>query len=501
MTVANEPALRVLLLEDSRVDQELIARSLRDAGLDCDIHVAGSRPDLLRQINDFVPDVVLADYSVPGLDGLAALETVRSGWPDVPFIFVSGTIGEERAIALLQRGATDYVLKSNLARLGPAVARALDERRERTARARAEAELQETQMLLQHALTVGHIGTWVAGLGDDHSVVWSAEARRIFGVRARALRTPRETFLRLVHPDDRRAIETMMERVNDSDAAYELDHRIIRPGGTLRWVRQRAEIRRYGEGGAARLYGVVQDITDQVEVENERARVSQKLRMLSRRLIRAQEDERAVISRELHDEIGQTFTALKIHLRTAQHQTEAPAARGQLDECVRIVDQALAQVRTLSIDLRPAQLDDFGLISALRSHLSRVPKPDGLDLVLNTNLETARVDPDVEIACFRIVQEALTNVLRHSNARRAIVDVQFGDDELGLSVRDDGCGFDPEAARRRVARGQRMGLLGMQERARLLGGELRIVSQAGIGTEIAASFPLPPERREMPRQS
>jgi CheY-like chemotaxis protein len=116
MTVANEPALRVLLLEDSRVDQELIARSLRDAGLDCDIHVAGSRPDLLRQINDFVPDVVLADYSVPGLDGLAALETVRSGWPDVPFIFVSGTIGEERAIALLQRGATDYVLKSNLAR-------------------------------------------------------------------------------------------------------------------------------------------------------------------------------------------------------------------------------------------------------------------------------------------------------------------------------------------------------------------------------------------------
>ncbi len=166
---------------------------------------------------------------------------------------------------------------------------------------------------------------------------------------------------------------------------------------------------------------------------------------------------------------------------------------------MHIVEYALERVRGLSIDLRPPQLDHFGLVTALRSHLLRVPRPEGLELRLESNMESARVDPDVEIACFRIVQEAITNVLRHANARQAFVDVKFRTDEVLLEVRDDGCGFEPKVASERVSRGQRLGLLGMQERASLLGGRLQIASVNNGGTQIVACFPLPPERRHRPR--
>jgi two-component system sensor histidine kinase UhpB len=492
-------AARILLLEDSDTDAHLILRALRDADLNCITRCVQTEAGLLKELTAFGPEMLLSDYSIPGFDGVAALELVRHRLPDVPFIFVSGTIGEERAIDLLRAGATDFVLKSNLARLPRAISRALCEKRDRSARARAERELRETQTLLQHAMAVATVGTWVAGLGDDTSLVWSEETVRILGVHAEANRGSRADFLGLVVSEDKLAMQRLFEETEETGLVHVLDHRIMHPDGTVRWVRERAQVQSHGETGETRLYGVLQDITEQRHNDQERTRVNDKLRLLSHALMRVQERERAALSRELHDEIGQTFTALMIHLQAAQRMAHTRTTPTQLDECMRIVEYALERVRGLSIDLRPPQLDHFGLVTALRSHLLRVPRPEGLELRLESNMESARVDPDVEIACFRIVQEAITNVLRHANARQAFVDVKFRADEVLLEVRDDGCGFEPKAASERVSRGQRLGLLGMQERASLLGGRLQIASVNNGGTQIVARFPLPPERRQRPR--
>ena len=145
--------------------------------------------------------------------------------------------------------------------------------------------------------------------------------------------------------------------------------------------------------------------------------------------------------------------------------------------------------------LRPTILDDLGLEAALRSHLERSHARAELALDTEISLPQKRLDPAVETACFRIVQEAMTNVVRHAAASRLAVALGVVDGELVLSVRDDGHGFDPAAAARRAARGESAGLSGMEERAQLAGGRLEIHTAPGRGTEVRAVFPLVEEGR------
>lgn len=216
---------------------------------------------------------------------------------------------------------------------------------------------------------------------------------------------------------------------------------------------------------------------------------TERLQVLSRRLLDIQESERRQVARELHDEIGQALTAVKIHLQAMQRAkgTGAP----HLDECIAIVGQALEQVRSLCLDLRPPLLDDLGLAPALRWLLDRQADPAGLNACFMTNLDpTTRLHPDLEIVCFRVAQEALTNVVRHARAREVRVRLEVERGRLLLSVRDDGCGFDLHDSRRRGLAGECMGLLSIGERVSLLGGHLDLESAPGGGTEVRVQFAL-----------
>jgi signal transduction histidine kinase len=158
------------------------------------------------------------------------------------------------------------------------------------------------------------------------------------------------------------------------------------------------------------------------------------------------------------------------------------------------VDQVLQQVRGMSLDLRPSMLDDLGLVAALRWYVGRDARGVGLRVLLEVPDEERRYDPAVETACFRVAQEALTNILRHAGAKEAIITLDDSEGALRLCVRDDGAGFDVAEARQRAHGGGSFGLLGMQERVSLLGGHLEFNSKPGQGTELRARFPLaPPE--------
>jgi len=362
-------ALRVLLVEDVEADAELISHALKRDGFDAVFERVDSEPALTARLPAFAPQIVLSDFSLPGFSGVAALDLVQRMSPETPFIFVSGTIGEERAIESLRRGAIDYVLKTNLARLAPAVRRALDQVAERAARTRAEQELAEAH---------------------------------------------------------------------------------------------------------------------------------QRQRMLSRRLIRAQERERAELARELHDEVGQAFTALKIQLEMLRQAKDPSEYASRIDECADIVASALAQVRNLSLGLRPPQLDEFGLVSALRSHVERMARTATIEIAFEADPQIGRLHPDIEIACFRIAQESLTNALRHAQARRVRIVLRINADTLALIVQDDGRGFDVRAANEKALHGTSMGVAGLQERALLVGGFVKIESEVGAGTEVVARFPLKAPGRATP---
>jgi PAS domain S-box-containing protein len=215
-----------------------------------------------------------------------------------------------------------------------------------------------------------------------------------------------------------------------------------------------------------------------------------RLAALSHRLVQGQEEERHRLARDLHDEIGQTLTAVKINLQTVQRRIEGEQAAADLQDSIAIVSRALQQVRELALDLRPSVLDDLGLVPALRWYLNRQAQWPDLVLDLRAYPSEMQLPPELEVTCFRIVQEALTNVLRHARARRVEILLRQQDGQLELSVRDDGVGFDVRSALEGAARGTSIGLLGMQERARLVGGELSCESDAERGTWVHARFPL-----------
>jgi signal transduction histidine kinase len=218
------------------------------------------------------------------------------------------------------------------------------------------------------------------------------------------------------------------------------------------------------------------------EVESSR----QRLQQLSRRLVDVQEEERRNIARELHDEIGQTLTGLKITLELAAGQP-ADAGRESLDRALQLTDELVARARQMSIELRPPMLDDLGLLHTLLWHFERYAQQTHIEVNFEHRSLERRYAPELEMASYRIVQEALTNVARHARVDRVKVRLWSGEDILNIQVEDAGAGFDYASASRL---GQSNGLVGMAERARLLGGQFAVETAPGAGTCITVAFPL-----------
>jgi len=241
----------------------------------------------------------------------------------------------------------------------------------------------------------------------------------------------------------------------------------------------------YEHGVLVGVQGMARDIT-------ERKLAQDALQMFSRQLIEAQEDERRRIARELHDQIGQVLTAIKMNLHTVQQDCNTTEAGSHIKDNIEAVDQALRLVRDLSIDLRPPLLDDLGLVTALRWYVDRYAKRTGLNVELTIELpdENERFSRELETACFRIAQEALTNIVRHAQASRILVRLVKDEAKLFLSVKDDGVGFNIESLRKRASRVATLGLISMQERAHAAGGDIEIHSAPSQGTEVRFVLPL-----------
>jgi PAS domain S-box-containing protein len=274
----------------------------------------------------------------------------------------------------------------------------------------------------------------------------------------------------------------------------------VRKDGTYVFIEGDADARRTEQGAFQGVFKIGQDITarlaaEEAQREEEAARreeeatlreelevqvrvATAELRQLSRRLLAVQEEERRKLALELHDEVGQMLTGLNFQLAGALGAQGVSA----LMEAQTTVQALTEQVRQLSLDLRPAVLDRYGLLAAMEWHIGRFQAKTGITVHLRHQGLDERFPPEIEIAAFRVVQEALTNVARHSGADFATVQV-YGDGSLTLVIRDGGRGFDPANA------GTSTGLGGMRERVELLGGRLEIEAIPGDGTAIIAELP------------
>jgi PAS domain S-box-containing protein len=358
--------------------------------------------------------------------------------------------------------------------------------RDITERKNAERALRESETRFRQLVENLNEVFWINDV-DGSSVYVSPAYERIWGRSCESLYAEPKSWRENIHPEDRSRMEATF--ASDPGSTGDYTYRIVRPDGTLRWIRDRGFPVRNEKGEVVRFAGIAEDITATKSVEEELQQANTQLRVLSRRLFEVRDEERRHLARELHDEIGQALTAAKINVSSVQVAKNGDHSL-RLQETTTLLDNLLQQVRQISLDLHPSLLDDLGLAAALRSLLDQQARRAGLRAQFCAAQLADDIGPAIETTAFRIAQEAITNILRHANAGFVSVHLRTETGALRMKIVDDGRGFDLAEMEGHTRPDRGFGLMGMRERAASVGGRVQIVSSPRRGTTVEVSLPL-----------
>ncbi len=343
-------------------------------------------------------------------------------------------------------------------------------------------QIKERELHMGLALDAAQMGSFELDLAT-HKIRWSGPVQALFGISGSAFIDKPTPLEELILPEDL----PMMRKALDAAARHRSDFshefRFRADGGKPRWFAARGRFSCDAQHQPHIMHGVIMDVHERKLADETLRELSQRLRTMSHQLLAAQETERRRLARELHDELGQSLTIIKMSLQMTRQDLGDKSPRS-LNDCLEAVERTIHQVRNTALDLRPSILDDLGLADALNWYLNRLQQTAGLRIARRLTPLPGRLTPAVETACFRIAQEALTNIVRHAQA--TTVEVKLKSLPLGIElvIRDDGRGFDTVLSRQRAMAGSSLGILGMEEWTALAGGTFRIESQLGIGTTI-----------------
>lgn len=359
-----------------------------------------------------------------------------------------------------------------------------------TVRIRLEAQLHERIELFQTTLETTPVAIGLIRRRDSAVLLANSAGYEMFNIDRNV-----GNWDVLANWERAEDLAEMQRRIKATGRARDMEVPVRVPGRERVWTLLSAQPARYA--GDDVLVVTVNDITERKNLEAQRealhteARAANaRLRLLSQQVLDAQESERRQIAHELHDEIGQNLSALKLfagHLRGGA----PPQLHAEIDEWLSVVDRSLAQVRDLSRLLRPVQIDHMGLPAALRALLATQARAAGWVTHFDDTGSDERFDTRIETVCYRLAQEALNNAARHAAAATVTLRLARTSTEVIVEIEDDGRGFDLIEARSRIEQGRSMGLLGIEERVRLAGGRLEIDSAPARGTRIKAVIPLP----------
>ena len=329
--------------------------------------------------------------------------------------------------------------------------------------------------------------------------------KKILGYAAEQLLA--RSYLDLVHPDDREGAAAEFERLKTGSTIVSYEFRARAKDGSYRWIQWTAT----PAPNELVIYAIGRDTTERKRAEqalrsseehyrelfNEAKAMQERLRELSSRILHAHEEERKRISRELHDEVGQALTAISVSLQVLR-QKAAKVGKGldaTVSETQRLLEQTMYNVHRFSYELRPAMLDDLGLVIALRWYIRAFAKRTGIKLNFRADSAVEQLASEPKTVIYRIVQESLTNVYKYAAACRVEVIIRQTNDGIRVTVKDDGKGFQPDQLEMSLKDKSGLGLMGMQERLRLVNGQFAVKSAPGKGTTIQALIPSRPQKR------
>jgi len=346
------------------------------------------------------------------------------------------------------------------------------------------AQLERERARLVEAQEVAKIGSWEAEL-ESLNVIWSEQTHRIFETDRSSFAPTRPKFREFIHPEDRAKVDAAFVASLDKRSPCAVKYRIVMPDGRVKILEERWKAFHDKEGKPVRVAGICRDVTESVRAE-------EKLRRLSGMLLRVQDEERRKLARDLHDSTGQSLVALATML--GQFRETIPSkerkARRLLSECAVLTDRCIREIRTLSYGLYPPALEKTGLMGAIREYVRGFTKRSGIQVELEVSPRVGRTTREVELALFRVVQESLTNIQRHSGSRHAKIRVDR-DSNLTLEIgdyRSEGSGTLPRRAAKPPFQFG-VGIRSMQERLNLIGGRLEI-DRTDRGTVVRVTVPL-----------
>ncbi len=488
---ANMPkTIAVLLVEDNEDDAVLIERYLKAGGFAPAVRRVDNKEAMTAAFADQRWDVIICDHNMPRFNAPAALDVLKQLQLDIPFIIVSGTIDMDVAVAAMKAGAQDFVEKSNLARLCPAVSRELKDARDRRKRREAERSLRDREQTMRLVLDQTPIILWSTGSDLRYTSFLGRISERAGFQEADMLGqiVTGPVFTNGVDTHGTQDIMTYLERVLRGESA-ECDFGFA----DMIWHAHVEPL--YDETkNVIGTIGISYDITEATQQREELEESERRLRYLSHRLLVAQEDERKRVAREIHDSVGQSLAAIKIRTQNVMNRiaTNAPRTPAtSLEAVLPVIQQTIIDVKRLQRDLHPAILDDFGIVAAIKSFAKnyRVTYPD-IKVVTRLKVDEPDVPTALRPALFRIMQESMNNVAKHSGCDSLSIYLGKRKHTLVLEVTDNGCGFDFHQTQIESIQRGALGFVSMRERVQLSNGTFDVRSAAGEGTTITAAWPI-----------
>jgi PAS domain S-box-containing protein len=491
MEAEKKGPVTILIVEDERIVAMDIARGLKSVGYEV-AGIVASGKEAIDLVEQNPPDLILMDIRIKGdIDGIQTAEIIQS-LHDIPIVYLTAFADDDTLSRARITAPYGYIIKP------------FDKTNAHTM---IEIALYKNSM----EKIIKENERWLSKIlqySGDAMIATDAHGNIKLMNKVAEIETGWKScevtgmdineILKLTDENTKEQINAPITRLFNDDHEQDITKTAILIdkyskekliAGTASWIK---DDKNFTTG----IVVVFRDITKQRSVEKERERLFKKvslaqerLKVVSKRLLEVQESERRHIARELHDEIGQILTAIKINIQTAFKLAGAEKIETHLNEGVELIEEALFQVRKLSIDLRPSMLDDLGLIPALRWYVDRQSVRAGISAKVNVDETIMRLPNEIEITCFRVAQEALTNIIKHSQATHVEIMLYYEEGDLHLKIVDDGVGFNFFAAVQRSLKGESMGILGMQERVELIGGKIKINSKAGNGTTVHTIFP------------
>ncbi|HVU55297.1 MAG TPA: PAS domain S-box protein [Puia sp.] len=459
--------LKILMLEDSIVDAEMVERFLKKEHPDYQFHLAKNKETFLLALEQYRPDVILADNSLPQFDAAEALRIVRQQSLHIPFIMVTGTVSEEFAAGIIKAGADDFILKDRLARLPAAVEAALKQQQTEMEKQNAFRKLSESEEKFRCLLESAPDAMVIM---DDQSRIQlvNTQTEKLFGYIAGEIIGKN---VELLLPDDyRKGPESTGQKKNGQQFPVEIS---LSPLETAEGLLITAAIRDITERKNA------EQALKALELQIMNQRIQEQKR-ITRAIISAQEQERNRIGQELHDNICQIISTAKLYITVAKE--DKPELSEFVDYPIQLIETAIKEIRALS-ERNVTPLKDINLEDMVQTLVGNLARTTSLKTNFAYQVADHLFDDGLKLNTYRLIQEQLNNIVKHAGAKKVNVSIESEDHFIHVAVSDDGKGFDINQKRNGI------GISNMINRVESYNGEIRIESSPGSGCTIRCKFP------------